>query len=115
MGEMIRLHPYQYTHFNHIAGTVRSADNLFMHGGAASDITGPMRQVPVRSDPWHILWHYANGRMPDFVNKQDGPVGWVRWTHRGIQPLDEIAFPESQRRYIFSKKFELLCATESVS
>jgi len=27
---MIRLHPYQYTHFNHIAGTVRSADNLFM-------------------------------------------------------------------------------------
>lgn len=78
-----------------------------MHGGAASDITGPMRQVPVRSNPWHILWHYANGRMPDFVNKQDGPVGWVRWTHRGIQLLDEIAFPESQRRYIFSKKFEL--------
>jgi len=26
----IRLHPYQYTHFNHIAGTVRSADNFFM-------------------------------------------------------------------------------------
>jgi hypothetical protein len=30
LGEMVRLHPYQYTHFNHIAGTVRSADNLFM-------------------------------------------------------------------------------------
>ncbi|MBI5318891.1 glycosyltransferase family 39 protein [Bradyrhizobium sp.] len=30
LGEMIRLHPYQYTHFNHMAGTVRSADNLFM-------------------------------------------------------------------------------------
>jgi hypothetical protein len=30
LGEMIRLHPYQYAHFNHIAGTVRSADNLFM-------------------------------------------------------------------------------------
>ena len=29
-GEMIRLHPYQYTHFNHIAGTVRAADNYFM-------------------------------------------------------------------------------------
>ena len=27
LGEMIRLHPYQYTHFNHIAGTVRSADD----------------------------------------------------------------------------------------
>src|SRR5215218_2091375 len=29
LAEMIRLHPYQYTHFNHIAGTVRSADSLF--------------------------------------------------------------------------------------
>jgi hypothetical protein len=28
--EMIRLHPYQYTHFNHIAGTVRGADELYM-------------------------------------------------------------------------------------
>lgn len=30
MTEMIRLHPYQYTHFNHIAGTVREADDRFM-------------------------------------------------------------------------------------
>jgi hypothetical protein len=30
LGEMIRLHPYQYTHFNRIAGTVRSADDRFM-------------------------------------------------------------------------------------
>jgi leucyl/phenylalanyl-tRNA--protein transferase len=66
-----------------------------------------MRRIPVGSDPRHILWHYANGRMPDFVNKQDGPVGWVRWSHRGIQPLDEIRFPASQERYVFSKKFEL--------
>ena len=66
-----------------------------------------MRPIPVRPDPWHILWHYANGRMPDFLNKQDGPVGWVRWSHRGIQPLDQIQFPDSQKRYIFSKKFEL--------
>src|SRR5437879_3939037 len=28
LAEMIRLHPYQYTHFNYIAGTVRSADTL---------------------------------------------------------------------------------------
>jgi hypothetical protein len=28
--EMIRLHPYQYTHFNHIAGTVRDAESLYM-------------------------------------------------------------------------------------
>jgi leucyl/phenylalanyl-tRNA--protein transferase len=66
-----------------------------------------MRPIPVRPDPWHILWHYANGRMPDFLNKQDGPVGWVRWSHRGVQPLDQIRFPDSQKRYIFSKKFEI--------
>ena len=30
LGEMIRLHPYQYTHFNLIAGTVRGADDRYM-------------------------------------------------------------------------------------
>lgn len=30
LSEMVRLHPYQYTYFNHSAGTVRRADNLFM-------------------------------------------------------------------------------------
>lgn len=30
LAEMIRLHPYQYSHFNHVAGTVRGADNRFM-------------------------------------------------------------------------------------
>ena len=30
LAEMIRLHPYQYTHFNYIAGTVRGADTRFM-------------------------------------------------------------------------------------
>lgn len=28
--EMVRLHPYQYTYFNHAAGTVRAADHLYM-------------------------------------------------------------------------------------
>jgi hypothetical protein len=30
LSEMIRLHPYQYTYFNHVAGTVRGADTHFM-------------------------------------------------------------------------------------
>ena len=30
LAEMIRLHPYQYSHFNHVAGTVRGADDRFM-------------------------------------------------------------------------------------
>src|SRR5207302_8920046 len=28
--EMVRLHPYQYTHFNYIAGGVRAADERYM-------------------------------------------------------------------------------------
>ena len=30
LAEMIRLHPYQYAHFNYIAGTVRAADDRYM-------------------------------------------------------------------------------------
>src|SRR5438874_8264968 len=30
LSEMLRLHPYEYTHFNHTAGTVCTADSLFM-------------------------------------------------------------------------------------
>jgi leucyl/phenylalanyl-tRNA--protein transferase len=66
-----------------------------------------MRLLRVRPDPWHILWHYANGRMPDFANKQSPPVTWLAWPHRGVQLLDEVRIPESQRRYVLSKKFEL--------
>ena len=43
LGEMIRLHPYQYTHFNHIAGTVRGADDL-LHAG----LLGPGLQAGLR-------------------------------------------------------------------
>jgi Dolichyl-phosphate-mannose-protein mannosyltransferase len=28
--EMVRLHPYQYTHFNHLAGGIRAADDHYM-------------------------------------------------------------------------------------
>ena len=36
LAEMIRLHPYQYTHFNYIAGTVREADDRYMLDYGAS-------------------------------------------------------------------------------
>jgi len=28
--EMVRLHPYQYTHFNHLAGGIKAADDHYM-------------------------------------------------------------------------------------
>jgi hypothetical protein len=62
LGEMIRLHPYQYTHFNHIAGTVRSADNLFM------------------LDYWGLALKQASDELRDqLVERQEIPPGGRKW------------------------------------
>lgn len=63
--------------------------------------------APVTADPLDYLWHCANGEMAFWVNGNDGPVGWVRATHRGVQQLDKVDVPKSQRRYVFSTKFEV--------
>lgn len=55
----------------------------------------------------NLLWHFATGYLPDFLNKQDGPVGWCRWSHRGVQCLEKMQIPRKQRPYIFSPRFEL--------
>ena len=64
LGEMIRLHPYQYTHFNHIAGTVRGADDRFMldyWGLALKQASDGLREeiaerqeVPPRGRKWKV-------------------------------------------------------------
>jgi hypothetical protein len=64
LGEMIRLHPYQYTHFNHIAGTVRGADDRFMldyWGLAFKQASDGLREqlderqeVPPRGRKWKV-------------------------------------------------------------
>jgi Dolichyl-phosphate-mannose-protein mannosyltransferase len=64
LGEMIRLHPYQYTHFNHIAGTVRAADDLYMldyWGLALKQASDGLREelnerqeVPPRGRKWKV-------------------------------------------------------------
>ncbi len=61
----------------------------------------------VTADPIDILWHYANAEMPFWINGNDGAVGWVRGTHRGVQRLDKIGISKSQRRYVLSTKFEI--------
>ncbi len=64
LGEMIRLHPYQYTHFNHIAGTVRGADDYFMldywglalkqaSDGLREELT-ERQEVPPRGRKWKV-------------------------------------------------------------
>lgn len=62
LSEMIRLHPYQYTHFNHIAGTVRSADNMFM------------------LDYWGLaLKQASDGLRDELVERQEVPPSGRKW------------------------------------
>jgi hypothetical protein len=61
-GEMIRLHPYQYTHFNHIAGTVRAADDLFM------------------LDYWGLaLKQASDGLREELTERQEAPPHGRKW------------------------------------
>jgi hypothetical protein len=62
LGEMIRLHPYQYTHFNHIAGTVREADDRFM------------------LDYWGLAFKQASdGLREQLIEKQEVPPRGRKW------------------------------------
>ena len=62
LSEMIRLHPYQYTHFNHIAGTVRGADDLFM------------------LDYWGLaLKQASDGLREQLDEKQEAPPKGRKW------------------------------------
>jgi Dolichyl-phosphate-mannose-protein mannosyltransferase len=62
LSEMIRLHPYQYTHFNHIAGTVRGADEHFM------------------LDYWGLAFKQASdGLRDELVERQEVPPHGRKW------------------------------------
>ena len=60
--EMIRLHPYQYTYFNHVAGTVRAADALYM------------------LDYWGLAFKQASVELREKLeDRQEVPLGGRRW------------------------------------
>ncbi len=62
LAEMIRLHPYQYTHFNYIAGTVRSADSLYM------------------LDYWGLALKQASDALRDEIaERQEAPPHGRKW------------------------------------
>jgi hypothetical protein len=62
LAEMIRLHPYQYTHFNYIAGTVRTADSLYM------------------LDYWGLALKQASDALRDEINeRQEVPPHGRKW------------------------------------
>jgi asparagine N-glycosylation enzyme membrane subunit Stt3 len=62
LAEMIRLHPYQYTHFNHIAGTVRAADDRFM------------------LDYWGLALKQASDALrEELIERQESPPQGRKW------------------------------------
>ena len=69
----------------------------------------PWPSRSVSDNPLHTLWHYAHGRMPDWVNGSDGQVAWIKREHRGIQWLDKIHLPKKSQhlKYILQPKFTI--------
>jgi hypothetical protein len=74
LAEMVRLHPYQYTHFNHIAGTVRGADDRYM------------------LDYWGLAFKQASESLREQLDeKHEAPPHGRKWNvavcgpHRGAQ------------------------------
>jgi len=66
-----------------------------------------LKNRAINSDPNQILWLYALGYMPDFLDVDAGTVGWLRRSHRGVSLTNNIVIPSRQLRYVNSKKFEL--------
>jgi len=62
LAEMIRLHPYQYTHFNLIAGSVRGADDRYM------------------LDYWGLaLKQASDGLREEIADRQENPPKGRKW------------------------------------
>jgi Dolichyl-phosphate-mannose-protein mannosyltransferase len=60
--DMIRLHPYEYTHFNKIAGGVRAADDRYM------------------LDYWGLAFKQAaDGLREKLAERQEAPTARARW------------------------------------
>ena len=85
LGEMVRLHPYQYTYFNDVAGTVRKAEYSFMldyWGLALKQASEALReQLAERQEvtPEHRKWKVAvcgPQRPAQVALGPDFTIGW---------------------------------------
>jgi hypothetical protein len=99
LGEMIRLHPYQYTHFNHIAGTVRGADDRFMldyWGLAFKQASDELREqleekheVPPKGRKWKVAV-CGPQRPAQVALGPDFTIGWDSHAADFAMTLDEF-------------------------
>ena len=87
--EMVRLHPYQYTHFNYLAGGIRAADDRFMldYWGlafkqAAQELRMKLqgsRSLTSRRRPWRVA--VCGPNVPAAVEL--GPDFVTSWQTKG--------------------------------
>jgi Dolichyl-phosphate-mannose-protein mannosyltransferase len=87
--EMVRLHPYQYTHFNHLAGGIRAADERYMldYWGlafkqAAQELRAklePARHAAAGRRPWRVA--VCGPNVPAAVEL--GPDFVTNWQTKG--------------------------------
>jgi hypothetical protein len=87
--EMVRLHPYQYTQFNHVAGGIRAADERYMldYWGlafkqAAQELRAklkPGRQATAGRRPWRVA--VCGPNVPAAVEL--GPDFVTNWQAKG--------------------------------
>src|SRR6201994_3748104 len=99
LGEMIRLHPYQYTHFNHIAGTVRGADDRYMldyWGLAFKQASDGLREqldekqeVPPHGRKWNVAV-CGPQRPAQVALGPDFTIGWDSHTADFAMTLGEF-------------------------
>jgi Leu/Phe-tRNA-protein transferase len=55
-----------------------------------------------------MLSRYHSGWYPCFMGEEPtGPVGWRKYTHRGIQWLDKLHVGKRQKSYVFAERFEV--------
>ena len=88
--EMVRLHPYQYTHFNHLAGGIRAGDERYMldyWGLAFKQATQELREKldsmhikqPASERPWRVA--VCGPNVPAAVEL--GPAFITNWQAKG--------------------------------
>ena len=66
--EFVRLHPYQYTHFNHIAGGVPGADGRYMR------------------DYWGLSFRQAGEALRATLAERRRDAARTAVAHRGVRP-----------------------------
>ena len=77
-----------------------------------NNIAKPTEDIRPTMDDF--LYRYHTGWYPCFMGEGAvGPIGWRKYSHRGIQWLNEIHIGKKQFRDIFNSQFEFRVNTDA--